>query len=42
MEDSGKYSIFVRNKYGSQTVNVTVGVYKYGDKPPANAVEIVD
>uniref|UniRef100_UPI003AB0E41C myomesin-3 n=1 Tax=Centroberyx gerrardi TaxID=166262 RepID=UPI003AB0E41C len=40
MEDSGRYCIFVRNKYGSQTVNVTVGVYKHGDKPPANAVEM--
>uniref|UniRef100_A0A667ZIA8 Myomesin 3 n=1 Tax=Myripristis murdjan TaxID=586833 RepID=A0A667ZIA8_9TELE len=29
MEDSGKYSIFVRNKYGSQTVNVTVGVFDH-------------
>ncbi|KAM4600603.1 myomesin-3 [Polymixia lowei] len=40
MEDSGNYSVFVRNKYGSQTVNVTVSVYKHGDKPPANAVEL--
>ncbi|KAM3873043.1 myomesin-3 [Diretmus argenteus] len=38
-ENSGKYSIFVRNKYGSQTVNVTLSVYKHGDKPPVNAVE---
>ncbi|XP_041798194.1 myomesin-3 [Chelmon rostratus] len=41
MEDSGKYSIFVRNKYGSETVDVTVSVYKRGEKPPANAVEMV-
>ncbi|KAI3361242.1 hypothetical protein L3Q82_013438, partial [Scortum barcoo] len=39
-EDSGKYSIFVRNKYGSETVDVTVSVYKHGEKPPANAVEM--
>ncbi|XP_076593460.1 myomesin-3 [Chaetodon auriga] len=40
MEDSGNYSIFVRNKYGSETVDVTVSVYKRGEKPPANAVEM--
>ena len=40
MEDSGKYSIFVRNKYGSETVDVTVSVYKHGEKPPAHAVEM--
>uniref|UniRef100_A0A3B3Z907 Uncharacterized protein n=1 Tax=Periophthalmus magnuspinnatus TaxID=409849 RepID=A0A3B3Z907_9GOBI len=33
MQDSGKYSIFVENKYGSETVDVTVSVYKHGDKP---------
>ncbi|XP_061573268.1 myomesin-3 isoform X2 [Cololabis saira] len=40
MEDSGKYSIFVRNQYGSETVDVTVSVYKAGEKPPPNAVEM--
>uniref|UniRef100_A0A3B1IHV5 Myomesin 3 n=1 Tax=Astyanax mexicanus TaxID=7994 RepID=A0A3B1IHV5_ASTMX len=35
MEDSGNYSIFVRNSYGSQTVHVTVSVYKHGEKPRA-------
>ncbi|KAM9353647.1 myomesin-3 [Symphorus nematophorus] len=40
MEDSGNYSIFVRNKYGSETVDVTVSVYRYGEKPPAHAVEM--
>ncbi|XP_028281957.1 myomesin-3 isoform X2 [Parambassis ranga] len=40
MADSGKYSIFVRNQYGSETVDVTVSVYKHGEKPPANAVEM--
>ncbi|XP_072316366.1 myomesin-3 [Eucyclogobius newberryi] len=38
MEDSGKYSILVSNKYGSETVDVTVSVYKRGDKPPDHAV----
>ncbi|XP_062842071.1 myomesin-3 [Trichomycterus rosablanca] len=40
MEDSGNYSIFVRNTFGSQTVNVTVSVYKHGEKPRADAVEL--
>ncbi|XP_070767678.1 myomesin-3 [Enoplosus armatus] len=40
MEDSGKYSIFVRNQYGSETVDVTVSVYRHGEKPPTNAVEM--
>lgn len=40
VENSGKYSIFVRNKYGCETVDVTVSVYKTGEKPPANAVEM--
>ncbi|XP_067862773.1 myomesin-3 [Heptranchias perlo] len=31
-QDSGRYSVFVRNKYGSETANVTVGVYKHGDE----------
>ncbi|KAM9851740.1 myomesin-3 [Aulostomus maculatus] len=39
-ENSGKYSIYVRNKFGSETVDVTVSVYKHGEKPPANAVEM--
>uniref|UniRef100_A0A673JLD5 Myomesin-3-like n=1 Tax=Sinocyclocheilus rhinocerous TaxID=307959 RepID=A0A673JLD5_9TELE len=38
MEDSGNYSIFVRNKHGSQTVLVTVSVYKHGEKPRADAM----
>ncbi|XP_053467554.1 myomesin-3 [Ictalurus furcatus] len=40
MEDSGNYSVFVRNTYGSQTVNVTVSVYKHGEKPRADALEM--
>ena len=39
-QDSGRYSIFVRNQYGSQTVNVTVSVYKHGERPPPDAVEM--
>ncbi|XP_034030002.1 myomesin-3 [Thalassophryne amazonica] len=38
VQNSGKYSILVHNKYGSDTVDVTVSVYKCGDKPPVNAV----
>ncbi|XP_034468054.1 myomesin-3 [Hippoglossus hippoglossus] len=38
--NSGKYSILVRNQYGCETVDVTVSVYKHGDRPPANAVEM--
>ncbi|XP_067867159.1 myomesin-3 [Heterodontus francisci] len=30
-EDSGKYSVLVKNKYGSETATVTVGVYKHGE-----------
>ncbi|XP_072264523.1 myomesin-2 isoform X2 [Pyxicephalus adspersus] len=33
-EDSGKYSINVRNKYGGETVDVTVSVFKYGEEVP--------
>ncbi|XP_039594681.1 M-protein, striated muscle isoform X2 [Polypterus senegalus] len=33
-EDSGKYGINVRNKYGGETVDVTVSVYKYGEEMP--------
>ncbi|XP_069478782.1 myomesin-3 [Ambystoma mexicanum] len=32
-EDSGKYSIFVKNKYGSETGQVTVSVFKHGEEP---------
>ncbi|KAK0142941.1 Myomesin-3 [Merluccius polli] len=37
-EDSGKYSIQVRNQYGGETVNVTVSVYRMGEQPPAHTV----
>uniref|UniRef100_A0A8C9SG05 Myomesin 3 n=1 Tax=Scleropages formosus TaxID=113540 RepID=A0A8C9SG05_SCLFO len=40
VEDSGLYSVLVRNKYGSQNVHVTVSVYKRGEKPRADAIEI--
>uniref|UniRef100_A0A8D0HLH5 Myomesin-3 n=1 Tax=Sphenodon punctatus TaxID=8508 RepID=A0A8D0HLH5_SPHPU len=32
-EDTGKFSIFVKNKYGSETGRVTVSVYKHGEEP---------
>lgn len=32
-EDTGKYSIYVKNKYGSETGQVTVSVYKRGEIP---------
>uniref|UniRef100_A0A663EJV1 Myomesin 3 n=1 Tax=Aquila chrysaetos chrysaetos TaxID=223781 RepID=A0A663EJV1_AQUCH len=32
-EDTGKYSIYVKNKYGSETGQVTISVYKHGDIP---------
>lgn len=33
-EDSGKYTISVRNKHGGEKIDVTVSVYKHGDKLP--------
>ncbi|XP_063058376.1 myomesin-2 isoform X2 [Engraulis encrasicolus] len=33
-DDSGKYSINVRNKYGGEFVEITVSVYKQGEDPP--------
>ncbi|KAK0139338.1 Myomesin-2 [Merluccius polli] len=33
-EDSGKYSINVRNKYGGEFVEITVSVYKHGEPIP--------
>ncbi|XP_074074224.1 myomesin-3 isoform X1 [Macrotis lagotis] len=32
-EDSGRYGIFVKNKYGSETGMVTVSVFKHGEEP---------
>ncbi|XP_031732958.1 myomesin-2 isoform X4 [Anarrhichthys ocellatus] len=33
-DDSGKYSINVRNKYGGEFVEITVSVYRLGEKLP--------
>ncbi|XP_063740292.1 M-protein, striated muscle isoform X3 [Eleginops maclovinus] len=33
-DDSGKYSINVRNKYGGEFVEITVSVYRQGEKIP--------
>ncbi|KAJ8373437.1 hypothetical protein SKAU_G00040170 [Synaphobranchus kaupii] len=40
VEDSGVYSLHVHNKHGSDTVYVTVSVYKHGELPRADAVEL--
>ncbi|XP_043846841.1 myomesin-3 isoform X2 [Dromiciops gliroides] len=32
-EDSGRYGIFVKNKWGSETGLVTVSVFKHGEEP---------
>lgn len=32
-EDTGKYSIYVKNKYGSETGQVTISVFKHGEIP---------
>lgn len=34
VDDSGKYSINVRNKYGGEFVEITVSVYKQGEDIP--------
>ncbi|NXF12000.1 MYOM3 protein, partial [Smithornis capensis] len=39
-EDTGKYSIYVRNKYGSETGQVTISVYKHGEIPIATEQEV--
>ncbi|KAM6463846.1 myomesin-2 isoform 2-T3 [Liasis olivaceus] len=33
-EDSGKYSISVKNKYGGEIVDITISVYKHGEEMP--------
>ncbi|XP_032876566.1 LOW QUALITY PROTEIN: myomesin-2 [Amblyraja radiata] len=33
-DDSGKYGINVRNKFGGETIDVTVSVYKHGEPIP--------
>uniref|UniRef100_A0A8I3ZYY3 Myomesin-3 n=1 Tax=Callithrix jacchus TaxID=9483 RepID=A0A8I3ZYY3_CALJA len=32
-DDSGRYGVFVKNKYGSETGQVTISVFKHGDEP---------
>ncbi|NXD28022.1 MYOM3 protein, partial [Spelaeornis formosus] len=39
-EDTGKYSIYVKNKYGSEMGQVTISVYKHGDIPIATEQEV--
>ncbi|NXQ36441.1 MYOM3 protein, partial [Alaudala cheleensis] len=39
-EDTGKYSIYVKNKYGSETGQVTISVYKHGEIPIETEQEI--
>lgn len=34
LEDSGKYTMTVQNKYGGESVDIVVSVYKHGDKIP--------
>ncbi len=34
MEDSGKYTMTVQNKYGGESVDIVVSVYKHGDRVP--------
>ncbi|XP_027561797.1 myomesin-3 [Neopelma chrysocephalum] len=39
-EDTGKYSIYVKNKYGSETGQVTISVYKHGEIPTGTEQEV--
>ncbi|NWR88001.1 MYOM3 protein, partial [Furnarius figulus] len=39
-EDTGKYSIYVKNKYGSETGQVTISVYKHGEIPIGTEREV--
>uniref|UniRef100_A0A3B3D3C5 Myomesin-2-like n=1 Tax=Oryzias melastigma TaxID=30732 RepID=A0A3B3D3C5_ORYME len=34
MEDSGKYTMIVQNKYGGESVDIVVSVYRHGEKLP--------
>ncbi|XP_059422778.1 myomesin-2 [Carassius carassius] len=34
LEDSGKYTMTVQNKYGGESVDIVVSVYKHGDRVP--------
>ncbi|XP_024904786.1 myomesin-2 [Pteropus alecto] len=37
-EDSGKYSLSVKNKYGGEKIDVTVSVYKLGEETPVDCI----
>ncbi|XP_057691458.1 myomesin-3-like [Corythoichthys intestinalis] len=39
-ENSGKFTVLVRNRCGSESVDVTVSVYRRDEAPPANVVEM--
>ncbi|NXJ76943.1 MYOM3 protein, partial [Trogon melanurus] len=39
-EDTGKYSVYVKNKYGSETGQVTISVYKHGEIPVGMEEEV--
>uniref|UniRef100_A0A8C9ZE46 Myomesin 2 n=1 Tax=Sander lucioperca TaxID=283035 RepID=A0A8C9ZE46_SANLU len=34
MEDSGRYTMIVQNKYGGESVDIVVSVYRHGEKIP--------
>ncbi|XP_070411037.1 myomesin-2 [Nothobranchius furzeri] len=34
MEDSGRYAMIVQNKYGGESVDIVVSVYRHGEKIP--------
>ncbi|CAN9506983.1 unnamed protein product [Ophioblennius macclurei] len=34
MEDSGRYTMIVQNKYGGESVDIVVSVYRHGEKMP--------
>ncbi|KAG7270925.1 hypothetical protein CRUP_025676 [Coryphaenoides rupestris] len=34
MDDSGRYSMIVQNKYGGESVDIVVSVYRHGEKIP--------
>uniref|UniRef100_A0A3P8W2B0 Myomesin-2 n=1 Tax=Cynoglossus semilaevis TaxID=244447 RepID=A0A3P8W2B0_CYNSE len=34
MEDSGRYSMIIQNKYGGESVDILVSVYRHGEKIP--------
>ena len=34
LEDSGRYTMIVQNKYGGESIDIVVSVYKHGEKIP--------